>query len=410
MALILHQILEQREHMKIGVIVDNDLNDDVRVKRETKLLRDSGFDMGVLCFAFDGKTYPDAVPALVKRIPFSRKLQGWLFGLINTFPLYEWIWARHIRNFIRSFQPDALHVHDLYMSRAAFLAVRSLKKQIPIVLDLHEHFPEAIKTFDWNRGFWRQLLTRPGRWAAKEGRYLKYASRIIALSGSFREDLLARHRFLDPAKVFVAPNVPDLETMESYPVRDLSSLTSSLQTPVFFYFGVIAARRGIFRIFEVFKQYLSKGYQGSLLLIGPVDKSDRVRFQEFLDDPMIQPRLVYIPWIDLSELPSYMALADVCLAPFSKDPQHESGIANKIYQYMYGGKALLVSDCKPQEELVNAYSCGLSFANDTEFLHTMIWMTEHPEERKQMGKNGYKAVSEKLNADSIREELAAAFQ
>ncbi len=410
MALILHQILEQREHMKIGVIVDNDLNDDVRVKRETKLLRDSGFDMGVLCFAFDGKTYPDAVPALVKRIPFSRKLQGWLFGLINTFPLYEWIWARHIRNFIRSFQPDALHVHDLYMSRAAFLAVRSLNKQIPIVLDLHEHFPEAIKTFDWNRGFWRQLLTRPGRWAAKEGRYLKYASRIIALSGSFREDLLARHRFLDPAKVFVAPNVPDLETMESYPVRDLSSLTSSLQTPVFFYFGVIAARRGIFRIFEVFKQYLSKGYQGSLLLIGPVDKSDRVRFQEFLDDPMIQPRLVYIPWIDLSELPSYMALADVCLAPFSKDPQHESGIANKIYQYMYGGKALLVSDCKPQEELVNAYSCGLSFANDTEFLHTMIWMTEHPEERKQMGKNGYKAVSEKLNADSIREELAAAFQ
>ncbi len=410
MALILHQILEQREHMKIGVIVDNDLNDDVRVKRETKLLRDSGFDMGVLCFAFDGKTYPDAVPALVKRIPFSRKLQGWLFGLINTFPLYEWIWARHIRNFIRSFQPDALHVHDLYMSRAAFLAVRSLKKQIPIVLDLHEHFPEAIKTFDWNRGFWRQLLTRPGRWAAKEGRYLKYASRIIALSGSFREDLLARHRFLDPAKVFVAPNVPDLETMESYPVRDLSSLTSSLQTPVFFYFGVIAARRGIFRIFEVFKQYLSKGYQGSLLLIGPVDKSDRVRFQEFLDDPMIQPRLVYVPWIDLSELPSYMALADVCLAPFSKDPQHESGIANKIYQYMYGGKALLVSDCKPQEELVNAYSCGLSFANDTEFLHTMIWMTEHPEERKQMGKNGYKAVSEKLNADSIREELAAAFQ
>ncbi|MBK6949337.1 MAG: hypothetical protein IPH16_15870 [Haliscomenobacter sp.] len=104
--------------MKIGVIVDNDLNDDVRVKREIKLLRNCGFDMGVLCFAFDGKTYPDAVPALVHRIPFSRKLQGWLFGLINTFPLYEWIWARHIRTFILSFQPDTLHVHDLYMSRA----------------------------------------------------------------------------------------------------------------------------------------------------------------------------------------------------------------------------------------------------------------------------------------------------
>lgn len=395
--------------MKIGVIVDNDLNDDVRVKREIKLLRNGGFEMGVLCFAFDGKTYPDAVPARVQRIPFSRKLQGRLFGLINTFPLYEWIWARHIRTFILSFQPDTLHVHDLYMSRAAFLAVRSLNKQIPIVLDLHEHFPEAIKTFDWNRGFWRRLLTRPDRWAAKEGRYLKYASRIIALSGSFREDLLARHRFLDPGKVFVVPNVPDLETMESYPVRDLSSVGSSLQNPVFFYFGVIAARRGIFRIFEVFKQYLERGYQGSLLLIGPVDKSDRARFQEFLDDPMIQPRLAYVPWIDLSELPSYMALADVCLAPFSKDPQHESGIANKIYQYMYGGKALLVSDCKPQEELVNAYACGLSFANDAEFLNGMIWMAEHDEVRKAMGEKGFKAVKETLNAENIQKDLEAAF-
>lgn len=396
--------------MKIGVIVDNDLNDDVRVKREIKLLSASGCDMGVLCFAFDGKTYPETVPALVQRIPFSRKIQGWLFGLLNTFPLYEWIWARHIRRFIQSFQPDALHVHDLYMSRAAHLAIRSLKRPLPIVLDLHEHFPEAVKTFDWNRGFLRRLLTRPGRWAVKEGRYLKYASRIIVLSGSFREDLLARHPFLHPEKVFVVPNVPDLETMKSYPVRNLSSIIPARQGPVFFYFGVIATRRGIFRIFDVFKQYLSQGYRGSLLLIGPVDKSDRPRFQELIQDPAIQPHLIYIPWIDLSELPSYMALSDVCLAPFTKDPQHESGIANKIYQYMFGGKALLVSNCKPQEELVQAHACGLSFANDTEFLNGMIWMAEHPEERSQMGRNGYKAVEEVLNAENIREELTAAFR
>jgi glycosyltransferase involved in cell wall biosynthesis len=396
--------------MKVGVIVDNDLNNDARVKRGIKILSEEGFTLGTLCYSFNGKSYEEIVPGKVIRIPFRSKIQGILFAIVNTLPIYEWIWIIYIRRFIKTFQPDVLHVHDLYMSRSAYIAVRSLGANIPIVLDLHENFPAAMQTFDWHKGWWRRLITQPNRWYKKEGQYLRYASRIIVLSRSFGDELLTRFDFLKAANIFVIPNVPDLGMMNSEIDQDLGRNFSGLVPPVFFYFGVIAARRGIFRIFNTFKKFLESGRNGSLLLIGPVDKVDHNLFQEYLNDPVIREKVTYLPWIDLFDLPSYLNLADVSLAPLSKDPQHESGIANKIFNYMYGGKPLLVSDCAPQEELVNSCQCGLSFSNDTEFLEKMIWMNDHPAERQIMGNNGKKAILEKFNIYKIKEELVSAFK
>jgi len=395
--------------MKIGVIVDNDLNNDARVKRGIKILSEAGFDVGTLCFAFNGRRYEAKVPGIIVRISIHGKIQGILFAIINLLTIYEWMWTFHIRKFIREFQPDALHVHDLYMSRAAHAAVKSLRLDLPIVLDLHENFPAAMETFDWHKGWLRKMITQPGKWNKKEGPYLSYAQRIIVLSKSFGDDLLNRFNFLRPENIFVIPNVPDLEMMNSEIDEGLGSKFSQLEAPIFFYFGVIASRRGIFRIFEAFKKFLELGYNGSLLLVGPIDKVDNALFNIYINDPLIKEKIVYIPWIDLFDLPSYLNLVDVCLAPLSKDPQHESGIANKIFNYMYGGKPLLVSNCKPQEELVNTYSCGLSFSNDTEFLEKMVWMVDHPEERKIMGINGRNAVLERFNIGQIKEELISAF-
>ncbi|MCK7532427.1 MAG: hypothetical protein MZV63_16040 [Marinilabiliales bacterium] len=87
----------------------------------------------------------------------------------------------------------------------------------------------------------------------------------------------------------------------------------------------------------------------------------------YLNSPVLRDLLIYIPWIDLSELPSYLDVSDICLAPFHKNPQHESGVANKIYDYMLGSRAIIASDCKPQRNLIEKHQCGLVYNNLTEF-------------------------------------------
>src|SRR5450759_440750 len=106
--------------MKIGIVVDNELNSDIRVLREIGILKEQGFEIFVLCFGFF-KTYKDPVSQIhVTRINIPRKIRDILFFLLNTIPAYEWLWTSKIKKFINHNGLEFLHVHDLYMARAAY--------------------------------------------------------------------------------------------------------------------------------------------------------------------------------------------------------------------------------------------------------------------------------------------------
>src|ERR1035437_4970305 len=106
--------------MKIGIVVDNELNSDVRVLREIGILKEQGFEIFVLCFGFR-KTYSNPLPGIsITRITIPRKIKDLLFFPLTTIPVYEWIWSARIKKFIISNNVEVLHVHDLYMARAAF--------------------------------------------------------------------------------------------------------------------------------------------------------------------------------------------------------------------------------------------------------------------------------------------------
>src|SRR5450759_4490490 len=106
--------------MKIGVVVDNELNNDIRVLREIGILKEQGFDIYVLCYGFF-KSYKEPVGQInITRINIPRKLRDILFFLLNTIPVYEWLWASRIKKFIISNDLEFLHVHDLYMAKPAY--------------------------------------------------------------------------------------------------------------------------------------------------------------------------------------------------------------------------------------------------------------------------------------------------
>jgi len=390
--------------MNIGVVVDNELNDDKRVLREISILKDDGYKIFVLCFGFDGKVYPEIEGVNVTRIRISRKNKNTLFFFQNTIPLYESLWASEIKKFILLNNIEIIHAHDLYMSKAAHTGIIKSRKNIPLILDLHENYPFAVQTYNWTKGFLRSLISRPEKWISLEALYLSYPDRIIVLSEEFGEDLRKRYDFLTPEKICPFPNVPDLDHMESFPV-DSSLVKFRKEAPVIFYFGVIAERRGIFEALEAFSQVVAGGHSAQFLAMGPIDKKDRERFRSFLNSPVLRDLLIYIPWIDLSELPSYLDVSDICLAPFHKNPQHESGVANKIYDYMLGSKPIIASDCRPQKKLIEKHNCGMVYSNMNELRDLIIRLLEDEPLRKKMGENGYEAVTKYYNLETVKENL-----
>jgi len=395
--------------MKIGVIVDNELNTDIRVLREIGILKTHGYEIFVLCFGFDNKLYSHINGIKITRIYIRKKLKDILFFILNSIPVYEWFWSLRIRKFIKSNGIDVLHVHDLYMARAAHVGIRKVKKLMPLILDLHENYPYAVTTYNWTKGFFRSLIARPEEWKAKEKRYLGYAYKIIVLSNDFRDLLIDRHNELSAGDFIVLPNVPDISNLAT---TNSAAIKSPFKQdfPVILYYGVIAERRGVFDALKVFSTLVRENHEVNLLLIGPVDKKDNLRFHNEITIDLLTDRVKHIPWIDSNELPDYLKICDICIAPFHKNPQHESGVANKIFEYMLGGKPLIVSNCLPQQNLVEKHKCGLVYNNSEEFHDSLIKLISDSDLRKIMGENGYHAITEEYNMDVIKGNLLQLYE
>jgi glycosyltransferase involved in cell wall biosynthesis len=391
--------------MRIGVIVDNELNNDKRVLREIGILVAEGHEIFCLCYGINRKSYESIEGIVVRRIKMNRKIKDILFFFNNSIPLYEYLWSLRIKNFIKKYKPEALHVHDLYMSWAGWSGIINAGLEIPMILDLHENYPYAVTTYNWTKGFIRSSFSRPQIWKKKEEKYLGFADSFIVLSEDFRDVLIRRYSWLDYNKFIILPNVPDLDQME--PDKNITPRVSFEQgTVVLMYFGVVAERRGIFDVLDIIPDLTNENHNIAFLIIGPVDKKDKKRFLRLIDAAPLKDKVKYIPWIDMTELKSYLDITDICIAPFKKNPQHESGVANKIFDYMLGGKPVIVSDCGPQKKLIEKYKCGMVFKNGDELKATIVKLYENPILRNEMGENGYKAIINENNLKLIKHNLA----
>jgi glycosyltransferase involved in cell wall biosynthesis len=390
--------------MKIGIVVDNELNNDIRVLREIAILRDQGYEIFVICYGFR-KIYNSPLNQInITRINIRKKLKDILFFILNTIPFYEWMWAVRIKKFITTHNIEVLHVHDLYMARASHMGIGKAGKNIPLILDLHENYPFTVTTYNWTKGFFRNLLARPQTWQKKESKYLNYADRIIVLSNDYKYLLTNRYPELSSQVFTVLPNVPDLSE-KFQQIRRLAENPFRNGSPVLFYYGVIAERRGIFDALEVFSNLINENYSLNFLFIGPVDKKDQSRFLNLIQSGPLSNNVRYIPWIDSGDLPGYLEIVDICVAPFHKNPQHESGVANKIYEYMLGAKPVIVSDCLPQQKLIEKHRCGLVFRDMKEFKNAIIKLIYDKELRTLMGSKGHEAVLNEYNTGITKENL-----
>jgi glycosyltransferase involved in cell wall biosynthesis len=392
---------------RIGVILDNEYSVDIRVLNETKHLSKAGFKIFVLCPNFGNQANFEETDGIsVYRFNLNRNLKNKLFGIMNTIPLYEWLWIREVRRFVEKVNPDFIHAHDLYMSKIAYLGG---KRTIPVVLDLHENYPAAILTYRWSSQFLNRLISRPKVWRRKEKKYLGFASKIIVLSNAFKTELLSRYSFLIAENITIYPNVPDVTQMLSFPIN--TNIFEKKDKFLLFYFGGISKRRGIFTCFDAIKLLANKIPNIHLLLIGPVDGHEKVDFENSFNDPLLNGKITHFPWKDISEFPSFASVSDVCLSPIFKNEQHESGVANKIFQYMLFAKPLIVSDCIPQIEIIEGSNCGLVFKsnNANDLAEKVMLLHQNPELRSEMGENGRKAVVEKYNLDYFGRNLVSIF-
>ena len=386
--------------MRIGIVVDNEFDQDVRVRGQHTILEETFGSVPVLCYDLGSEGLSQALN--IHRLKVDRKWRNRWFGLQNRWDKYAQFWAKSIAEFVNENKLDVIHVHDLYLAKAANKGVEGI--DCKIVLDLHENYPASVVTQAWAQKGLKGFLANAGKWSEKESSYLAMADHIITLSDHFASDLSSKHAI--PRERFTAiPNVPNLDAY------DLSvDEIPETQKITLCYYGGVAERRGMLWLM---RKFLENDLQNKfkLKIIGPVDTANQIEFDSLLAS--LGSDCQYIKWITNRDLGSHLSDVHIGLCPIDKNLQHESGVANKVYQFMMFGRPVLVSNCGPQKELVEKHNCGFSYIarDERSFLDCLKRIDETSlEVLKLMGENGRKSIHEELNLDKVKTELLGIYK
>lgn len=387
------------------MVVDNEFDSDPRVINEVRVLTQEGIHVHVLCLSKNEKSHINIKGSTVHRVSLNKKWRGRLFYFNNTFPLFNYYWSQVISKYLKYYSFQALHVHDLYMLPSALKAKRKSKTKAALIVDLHENFPEAVKAYKWANGRISKFITRPNKFKYIERNYLNKADRIIVLSEYFRDQLLEKYVNINRRDICIYGNAPDVEKLSSY--ERYPNLISKNGNRIVFYFGNVSKRRGIFTLIQALKYLLKEKYNVKLLIIGPVDKAEKEYFNTVVSDPQVSENIIYYQWKDISLLPSYVEQSDICVSPIVKNPQHESGIANKVFQYMLFKKPVIVSDCKPQQDVIEKSKAGLVFESENarDLANKISYLLENEAEAISMGESGRNAVMNRYNLSMMSQGL-----
>lgn len=379
--------------MRIGMILDATFPPDNRVEKEAISLIEAGHEVFLFCLNFKKLPPSENYKGIqIRRYPAGKLLYK-LSALAYTFPFYRWLVVPKIKKFIRDNSIHILHVHDLVIAESAFNANK--QHMLSIVLDLHENRPEIMRDYKHVNTLKGRLLINLPVWKRKYYEYAGKAEYVVVVTNLAKEDIVL-HTKRNTESVIVVSNTVSLDELAEYKI-DNSILERMKDSYNLLYIGDTSLRRGTDTAIQAISILIKEIPAIKLWLVGKSSADEELKL--LTKRLNLTPYVMFEGWRDASLLPSYISGSHITLSPLKRNKHHDTTYANKIFQYMAMGKALVVSDCIAQAELIEITKSGLVHkANDPEDLASQILILYRKKEfLKQFGENGKLNVSKLYN-------------
>jgi glycosyltransferase involved in cell wall biosynthesis len=284
---------------------------------------------------------------------------------------------------------DVYHFHDPeLMTVGLLLKLRGRK----VIWDVHEHYPNSILD--------KYYLARPLR-------------RVISKSFDLFERAVVRFfDYVIYTTPFVGARYRKMKVrsgrIENYPIIELSESFAKDPQEKIVYLGGMSRIRGLLEVLDAFAVVAKKYPRWELCLVGSYSPAS---FEKDMIDRVsalgLGANVKFIPWVPYEEkerLSSQAAMGVITYLPYSNNT---SCLPNKLFDYMLVGLPVIASNFPLYREVVEPSHCGLIVdpARPEEIARAMEYLIEHPQEARQMGENGRRAVREQYNWEKESEKL-----
>jgi len=273
-------------------------------------------------------------------------------------------------------QAELYHFHDPeLLSVGLLLRARGAK----VIYDIHEDLPRTIEN-KFYLPFWlRRILVPVTEWLEDAG-----ATRLSAL-------VVAT---LPIAERFSAINHRTV-VVNNYPI--LKEFSASTETPwdrrdiPLAYVGATLTRvRGIRTIVQA-ASLLPETLSPRLCLAGRFINDGL--YEDLLNTPGWD-RVDHLGYITRDRVADVLGRTRVGLVVMPPAPNYVRSRPTKLFEYMAAGVPVIASDFPDWREIVDAARCGLLVPpeNSRAIATAMEYLLTHPEEAREMGRRGRKAV------------------
>ena len=382
--------------MKICMLLQSDFPPDVRLSKEASVLLKQGNEIHLLCN--NRKNYPQEEileSIFVHRIKNINGIESKIHRIINAPLFFNPIWFVVLVKLVRMYRFDVLHVVNLPLALLAIIVGKLF--QIPVIYDMYENYPEAIRS--WKLKGMRALVRSPRLAATLDKICMNRADFLIVVIDEAKERLLKLG--VNASKMFILNNTVDLEAFNSFGiVQEIVEKYSKNFTII--YTGQFSAERGIETAIFAMPRILKEILNAKLVLVGTGPGIEELKMIAQTNN--LQDLVEFVGWVDYRLFPSYIQASDVCIIPHPSNPFIDTTIPNKLFEYMALGKPVLVSDAKPLVRIVSECQCGEIFKSNspTDFADAVLRINRS---QVDYGNNGRSAVERKHNWDFSSREL-----
>jgi len=357
--------------MRIGMILDKAFPPDPRVENEAISLVESGHEVYLFCITHSDETPEETINGIRIRRYKSNKITYKLSALAYELPFYSQIFKPKIKNFILKNKIEALHIHDMRIAGTVYSL--NHKFQLPVVLDLHDNYPEVMKEYPHLKKFPGKYIINPKKWKQKEQEFIEKATKVITVSPEFQKSIQNRLK-TEQEKVILVPNTVRKSFYKNAVIQ--SQISERFKNDfILLYIGDTGLRRGLQTAIEAIPILKEKIPRVRLVIVGTSSADAILRKQ--VKKLQIEAHVSFEGWQDEKLFPSYIKSASVGISPLIRSEQHDVAYANKLFQYMSFGLPLLVSDAIAQKNLITHANTGLvhsendpiDFAEKIQLLH-----------------------------------------
>jgi glycosyltransferase involved in cell wall biosynthesis len=372
------------------MLLSNAYRPDPRVRREALFLRESGFDVTLICWDRRIERRKTESEDGVRIIRIQDVTSDYAVGWRQMFRLPRF-W-RQAESAVVDIEADIVHCHDL----DTLLPGVRIKRRLgcPLIYDCHEPYPELMQQY--LPGILCPMLK------SFEERLLRFADHVVTIGPRLGKRLHrsgARH-------VSVVGNYADLEQYQSvdrYRVEDVRArLRSRPDELLVGYIGSFSKNRLLLPLLRAAPLVPDAHFHiwgGGLQKASVVQAADRF------------PNTTYHGWLHSIDVPTYLQALDVVFHGLRVEfPATHYAAPNTLFQAMASARPIIVSPAGEACDIVQEEQCGIVLSDQSsEAIAGAVRELSSASLRSAMGERGLRAAQEKYNSRQANEKLFAAY-